>query len=125
MPRSTGASSDQWVHAAVHLLRAGKAENDGDIETMGAELGGRRAEFELVGDAYGLAMSMFIESAGRLMLASDLEGAEKALGSARDALERLGPETAAGMLDCGWPTCDCAVGDFEGAREFARTRSRG
>ena len=110
---------DQWVHAAVHLLRAGKAENDGDIETMGAELGRAQAEFELVGDAYGLAMSMFIES-GRLMLASDLEGAESALGYARDALERLGPETAAGMLDLRVADLRLRRGDFEGAREFAR-----
>ncbi len=106
------------MHAAVHLLRAGKSENDGDIETMGAELGRAQAEFEQVGDAYGLAMVMFIES-GRLMLADDLEGAESALDQARGALERLGPETAAWMLDLRVADLRLRRGDYEGARTFA------
>jgi tetratricopeptide (TPR) repeat protein len=103
----------------VHLLRAGKAENDGDIETMGAELGKAQAEFEQVGDRYGVAMAMFIES-GRLMLAGDLEGAETALEQAREALERLGPQTAAGMLDLRVADLRLRRGDYEGALEFAR-----
>jgi hypothetical protein len=112
------AHPDPWVRAAVRLLRAGTAENDGDVETMGAELGRAQAEFERIGDRWGVAMTMVIES-GRLMLAADLEGAERALTRARDALAMLNQEGATGMLDLRFADLRLRRGDLAGARRYA------
>jgi predicted ATPase/DNA-binding SARP family transcriptional activator len=112
------AHPDPWVHAAIRLIRAGMAENAGDVETMGAELGRAQAEFERVGDAWGVAMTLFIES-GRLMLASDLEGAERALTQARAALATLGRDAAGGMLDVRFADLRLRRGDLDGARRYA------
>ena len=102
----------------MRLLRAGVAENAGDVETMGAELGRAQAEFERVGDAWGVAMTLFIES-GRLILAADLDGAERALTRARDALAALNPEAAGGMLALRFADLRLRAGDLDGARRYA------
>ncbi|HWK26461.1 MAG TPA: BTAD domain-containing putative transcriptional regulator [Solirubrobacter sp.] len=118
------AHPDPWVRAGVHLLLAGTAENQGDVETMGVELAHAHGDFEALGDGWGVAMAQFIDS-GRLQVAGDLERAETALERARAALEQLSPETAAGMLDLRVAEIRLRRGDLAGAREFAdRARSR-
>ncbi len=71
---AAAAHPDPWVHAALHLLNAGRAENEGDVETMRAALGQARTAFADVGDSWGLAMSLFLDT-GRLLLTGDLEAA--------------------------------------------------
>jgi tetratricopeptide (TPR) repeat protein len=107
------------VHAALHLLRAGQAENEGDVETMGSELAAARAGFADVGDAWGLAMALFMES-GRLMLGGALEQAQRTLVHAQDALEGLNADTGAGLLDLRIADVLLRLGDVDGARERAR-----
>jgi predicted ATPase/DNA-binding SARP family transcriptional activator len=121
---ATAAHPDPWVRAALHLLRAGHAENNGDIAGMGAELAEARARFEEVGDAWGLGMALFIES-GRLMVEGELEAAKTAIGDAYRALEGLNPETGGGMLDFRLADILLRQGDIDGARERAwRARNR-
>jgi hypothetical protein len=115
---------DPWVHACIHMVRAGTAENEGDVEMMGPELAAAREGFTAVGDAWGTAMALFIDS-GRMMVAGDLEQAEAAMNEAREALMRLSPETAGGMLDVRFADLRVRRGDFAGAREYVeRARAR-
>ena len=110
---------DPWVRTAIRMLAAGRAENAGDLQTVAVELAAARRGFEALGDAWGLAMALFLES-GRLMLEGELEGAEEALTTARDAMERFSPENAAGMLDLRIADIRLRLGDLDGARELAR-----
>jgi tetratricopeptide (TPR) repeat protein len=106
------------VSAALHLLDAGKAENDGEVAEMGGALAAARAEFAAVGDAWGLAMALFIES-GRELVDGRLEAARDALAQAAAALEGLDPDTGAGMLDVRMSDVLLRLGDLAGARERA------
>ena len=44
---------DPWVRVAIRMLAAGRAENDGSLDTMAVELAAARAGFEALGDALG------------------------------------------------------------------------
>lgn len=112
---------DPWVRAAVHMLAAGRAENAGELETVGPELAAARAGFEELGDDWGLAMARFLES-GRLMLEGDLGGSEAALTAAGEAMARFNPES--GMLEVRMADIRLRLGDLDGARELA-ARARG
>jgi predicted ATPase/DNA-binding SARP family transcriptional activator len=121
---ATADHPDPWVRAALHLLRAGHAENNGDIAAMGGELAQARAKFADVGDSWGLGMALFIES-GRLIVEGELEAAKTAIGEAYQALEGLNPETGGGMLDFRLADILLRQGDIDGARERAhRARAR-
>jgi predicted ATPase/DNA-binding SARP family transcriptional activator len=118
------AHPDPWVHAALHLLDAGRAENDGDVETMRASLQKARTAFAEVGDAWGLAMSLFLDT-GRLMLAGELEAARKGIQEAQEALSGLNPDTGGGMFDTRMADVLLRLGDIDEARERAqRARER-
>ncbi len=116
---AAAAHPDPWVHAALHLLRAGRAENEGDVETMRAALRDARAAFAEVGDAWGLAMSLFLDT-GRLMLAGDLEAARRGIEEAQQALDGLNPDTGAGMFDIRMADVQLRLGRIDEARERAR-----
>jgi len=116
---AAAAHPDPWVPAALHLLHAGHAENEGDLEVMGAELGKGRAAFAEVGDAWGLSMALFLES-GRLLLGGELEAAHERLGEAEAALEGLDPDTGAGMLDTRRADILLRLGNVDEARVRAR-----
>jgi tetratricopeptide (TPR) repeat protein len=91
---------------------------------MGSELTAARAAFAEVGDTWGLAMALFLES-GRLMLGGELEAARRTLADAQDALGGLNPETGAGMLDLRMAEVLLRLGDVDRAREHAlRARER-
>jgi predicted ATPase/DNA-binding SARP family transcriptional activator len=113
------AHPDPWVRAALHLLRSANAENHGDVQTMRTELAAARAAFGDLGDAWGLAMTLFMDT-GRLMLAGELEEAERTLTEAQEALEGFAPQTGAGMFDFRMADIQLRLGDLEGARERAR-----
>jgi tetratricopeptide (TPR) repeat protein len=110
---------DPWVRAAMHLLRAGRSENDGDVATMGAELAAAREKFEQVGDGWGLGMALFIES-GRLMVEGELEAAKGVIAECYDALKGLNTETGGGMIDFRMADILLRLGDLDGARERAQ-----
>lgn len=115
---------DPWVRAALRLFLAGKAENDGDIEAMGAHLATARAQLTELGDSFALGMALFLES-GRLMLLARLDEAERALEEVREAFSALNPDALAGMLDLRISDLRLRAGDVEGARELAhRSRHR-
>jgi predicted ATPase/DNA-binding SARP family transcriptional activator len=115
---------DPWVRAGMHMFNAGKAENDGDVEVMGAELAAARAGFAEVGDSWGLGMAMFLE-AGRLLVSGELEGAREAMREAQKELEGLNADGNGGMLDFRLADIALRLGDVETAREHAaRARER-
>ena len=116
---AAAAHPDPWVPATLHLLNAGRAENEGDVELMGAELGKARAAFAEVGDAWGLSMALFLE-AGRLMLGGDLREADDLIGEAQAALQGLDPDTGAGMLDFRHADILLRLGELDEARARAR-----
>ena len=111
---------DPWVRAALHLLHAGRAENEGDVTTMGTELAAAREQFAEVGDGWGLGMALFIES-GRLMVEGELEEAKDVIGQAYESMEGLNPQTGGGMLDFRLADILLRLGDIDGARERARS----
>jgi len=118
------AHPDPWVHAALHLLAAGRAENDGDVATMRAALQDARTAFAEVGDAWGLAMSLFLDT-GRLMLAGELEAARRGIEEAQEALAGLNPDTGGGMFDTRMADVLLRLGRIDEARERAlRARRR-
>jgi predicted ATPase/DNA-binding SARP family transcriptional activator len=118
------AHPDPWVRAALHLLDAGRAENDGDVETMRAALQKARTAFAEVGDSWGLAMSLFLDT-GRLMLDGDLAAARKGIDEAQEALAGLNPDTGGGMFDTRMADVLLRLGDIDEARERAqRARDR-
>jgi predicted ATPase/DNA-binding SARP family transcriptional activator len=114
---------DPWVHAALHLLDAGRAENDGDVEKMRASLQKARTAFAEVGDSWGLAMSLFLDT-GRLMLAGELEAARHGIEEAQEALAGLNPDTGGGMFDTRMADVLLRLGRTDEARERA-LRARG
>jgi predicted ATPase/DNA-binding SARP family transcriptional activator len=116
---AAAAHPDPWVHAALHLLHAGRAENDGDVEAMAAALGQARSAFAAVGDAWGLSMALFLDS-GRLMLSGELEEARRTVGEAQAQLDGLDPHTGGGMLDVRMADVLLRLGDVAGARERAQ-----
>ena len=121
---AAAAHPDPWVHAALHLLNAGRAENEGDVETMQASLQNARTAFAEVGDNWGLAMSLFLDT-GRLMLAGDLGAARKGIEEAQQALDGLNPDTGAGMFDIRMADVLLRLGRVDEARERAlRARRR-
>jgi predicted ATPase/DNA-binding SARP family transcriptional activator len=116
---AAAAHRDPWVPAALHLLNAGRAENEGDVELMGAELGRARAAFAEVGDAWGLAMALILES-GRLLVGGELRAANDLMGDAQAALEGLDADTGAGMLDARRADILLRLGEIDEARVRAR-----
>jgi predicted ATPase/DNA-binding SARP family transcriptional activator len=112
------AHPDPWVGAALHLLNAGRAENEGEIEAMGTELATARAKFAEVGDGWGLAMALFIES-GRHLVSGRLDAARASLDEAQQALEGLDTDVGGGMLDVRMADIHLRQGDLAGARERA------
>ncbi len=116
---AAAAHSDPWVHAALHLLNAGRAENQGDVETMQAALREARTAFAEVGDSWGLAMSLFLDT-GRLMLAGELEAARTGIGEAQAALDGLNPDTGGGMFDIRMADVLLRLGRIDEARERAQ-----
>jgi predicted ATPase len=121
---ATADHPDPWVRAALHLLLAGRAENDGEMSAMGAELAEARERFAAVGDAWGTAMALFIES-GRLMVEGELAPARDTVADAQAALEGLNADAGGGMLDFRMADILLRMGDVDGARERAqRARER-
>lgn len=115
---------DPWVRAVVRLFLAGKAENDGDIDAMGAHLATAREQLTVLGDSFALGMALFLES-GRLMLLARLDEAEQALEQVREAMSALNPDALGGMLDLRISDLRMRAGDVDGARELAdRSRHR-
>jgi tetratricopeptide (TPR) repeat protein len=113
------AHPDPWVHAALYLLNAGRAENEGDVETMRSSLGQARTAFAEVGDSWGLAMSLFLDT-GRLMLTGELEAARKGIEEAQAALDGLNPDTGGGMFDVRMADVLLRLGRIDEARERAQ-----
>jgi predicted ATPase/DNA-binding SARP family transcriptional activator len=113
------AHPDPWVRAALHLLDAGRAENDGDVPQMRVALQKARTAFAEVGDNWGLAMSLFLDT-GRLLLAGELEAARTGIEEAQEALSGLNPDTGGGMFDVRMADVLLRLGDIDEARARAR-----
>jgi predicted ATPase/DNA-binding SARP family transcriptional activator len=121
---AAAAHPDPWVQAALHLLDAGRGENDGDIAAMRAALQKARTAFAEVGDSWGLAMSLFLDT-GRLLLDGELEAARKGIEEAQEALSGLNPDTGGGMFDTRMADVLLRLGRIDEARDRAqRARER-
>jgi len=111
------AHRDPWVRAAARLFAAGRAENGGEQEAVAVELAAARAGFDELGDSWGLAMTLFLESS-RLLITGDLERAEAAATAAAQSLARFSSES--GMLALHLADIRIRRGDLAGARELTR-----
>jgi tetratricopeptide (TPR) repeat protein len=78
-----------------------------------------RTAFAEVGDSWGLAMSLFLDT-GRLMMAGELDAARKGIDEAQEALAGLNPDTGGGMFDIRMADVLLRLGNIDEARERAR-----
>ena len=79
------ASDDPWARAAARMFRANVAENNGDVETMRADIEIALVEFRVLGERWGLANTL-----GALASLHALEGRLEAADAAyAEALELM------------------------------------
>ena len=80
---------DPWVRAAGRLAQLAYAENDGDVDLMRRHGDAAVAEWEAIGDLWGLAT--LLSSRGQVRtLDGDLLGAAEDYERARDCIRQLG-----------------------------------
>jgi len=110
---------DPWVRAATQLFCGARAENSGEADAARAHLLEALHGFEAVGDRWGAAMVLTIES-GRRIHTGDLDGAQDAIGRARAVLEELSVAATVWVLDLRESDIALRRGDLVRAREAVR-----
>jgi predicted ATPase/DNA-binding SARP family transcriptional activator len=88
---------DPWVRAAGRLARVVHAENDGDVDTMRREADTGVAEWESIGDRWGLAAVLSVRGQVRTV-DGDLLGAAEDFERARACIRELGGQTSDDVL---------------------------
>jgi predicted ATPase/DNA-binding SARP family transcriptional activator len=111
--------ADPWVRAAAPLMRAQLAENDGEVEAMRGDLARALAGFRIVGDRWGIAMTLLSQAAVR-MLDGDLDAASSALEEAGELSAAFGGRPQDAMLAIRVAEVRLRRGDAAGARDYLR-----
>jgi tetratricopeptide (TPR) repeat protein len=114
----TAGHPDPWVRTCTDLLRAGMAENAGDLEEMHGHLEAALAGFRALGDRWGLAIALTLQ-AGTALMHGDLDAADAALEEAREQLEELDPAGGAGLIELRQADVALRRGDLAAARRHA------
>ena len=108
-------SSDPWLRAAVRSMRAGFAENVGDLEAMRADVDAALEDFELIGDRWGLA-TVLNSRAWIRTLVGDLHGAVEDYERALDYLRALGGQDDDLLVHLRLGGLKLRMGDLAGAQ---------
>lgn len=116
------SSSDPWVRATVHVLRANIAENEGDIDRMRSEAEVALEQFSRIGDRWGLAGTLSHIALART-LDGDLEGAVSAYQEAAAHLDALGARGDTSMLKLRLAGVLVRLERFDEARQCLREAS--
>ncbi|WP_460459649.1 ATP-binding protein, partial [Angustibacter peucedani] len=111
------ASSDPWVRAAARSVRLAFAENVGDVELVRADLPVALAEWEQLGDHWGLASTLGGRGQLRTM-DGDLAGAADDLEAARGHLRLLGGAGDDFMVTVRLADLRLRAGDVDGAQRY-------
>jgi predicted ATPase/DNA-binding SARP family transcriptional activator len=91
------ADDDPWVRAAGRLARLTYAENEGDVASMRRDVDAGVAEWEAIGDVWGLAALLSIRGQVRTV-DGDLRGAAEDFERARDCIRSLGGQSTDDVL---------------------------
>ncbi|MFC6008863.1 BTAD domain-containing putative transcriptional regulator [Angustibacter luteus] len=114
---ATLSSPDAWVRAAVRGVRIAFGENEGELEMMRADLPVALAEWEQIGDHWGLAA--VLSSSGQLrVLDGDLVGAVEDLEAALGHMRLLGGGSDDLMAHIRLADISLRAGDVARARRF-------
>ena len=90
VPSGEALELDPWPRAVLHVVRAAMAQNRGDVEELGAESEIAVAQFEAIGDLWGLALSKQMR-AEWLILNGRLDEALVMSDESTDSLRRITP----------------------------------
>ncbi len=112
-------SPDPWLRAAIRSLRAGFAENVGDLEAMRVDVDAALADYELIGDGWGLA-TVLNSRAWIRTLSGDLPGAVEDYERAVGYLRALGGDDDDLLVYLRLAGLKLRMGDVVGARESLR-----
>jgi predicted ATPase/DNA-binding SARP family transcriptional activator len=122
------AHPDPWVRAAGRLMRMAYAENDGDMDGLRRDAEAGVAEWEAIGDRWGLA-SMLSSRGQARMLDGNLPGAAEDLERAATLLRALGSHDDHVMVTMRLADLWLRAGDITAARRHLQamreTRSYG
>jgi hypothetical protein len=111
---------DPWVRAVARTVRFAFAENEGDLETMRAEVEAALAEWTAIGDSWGLAA--VLTSRGQLrMFDGDLLGAAEDFEASGAHTRRLGGSTDDMLVTMRLADLRLRAGDVEGAKRHLAT----
>ena len=106
---------DPWVRAAMRMLRAALAENDGDVAGVRRDVDAAYEEFSRVGDRWGLASVLSLRA--RLQaFDGDVEGAIASLEQSADRLGEIGARSDRAFTLMRTAALRLRLGDIEGAR---------
>jgi predicted ATPase/DNA-binding SARP family transcriptional activator len=113
-----GAHPDPWVRTCTELLRAGMAENAGELGDMRGHLDAALAGFRALGDRWGMAIGLTLR-AGTAVMHGDLDAADIALEEAREQLDELDPAGGVGIIALRLADVALRRGDLPAARRHA------
>jgi predicted ATPase/DNA-binding SARP family transcriptional activator len=111
---------DPWARATARSIRLAFAENDGDLDTMRADVAVGLAEWEAIGDRWGLA-ALLTSRAQLRTLDGDLLGAATDLELAQRHRRELGGSTDDLMVAMRLADLRLRAGDTDGARRHLAT----
>ncbi len=111
---------DPWARATARSIRLAFAENDGDLETMRTDVAVGLAEWEAIGDRWGLA-ALLTSRAQLRTLDGDLVGAAEDLELAQQHRRELGGSTDDLMVAMRLADLRLRAGDTDGARRHLAT----
>jgi predicted ATPase len=109
------AAEDPWVRAGGLLLRLVFAENDGDLAALRAEASAGLAEWEPLGDRWGIGTLLSVRGRVRT-LDGDLTGAAEDYGRAQRLVRELGATSDDLLVTRQLADLRLRAGDVEGAR---------
>jgi predicted ATPase/DNA-binding SARP family transcriptional activator len=112
------SSPDPWIRAATRTIRVAFLENDGDVEGMRKDVELGMAEWQQVGDHWGLA-SMLSNRGNLRTLDGDAVGAAADFEEALYELRHLGGTTDDLMVNMRLADLRLRAGDFDGAERIA------
>jgi predicted ATPase/DNA-binding SARP family transcriptional activator/tetratricopeptide (TPR) repeat protein len=116
-------SEDRWIRASALMFRAALAENDGDVTTARTDLIGARAQFEAIGERWGLAACL--QAIGLIHTThGDLDAAIATYEEALRLVDELGAHDDAAWLHLRIADVHVRRGELHSAAEVARRGSR-
>jgi predicted ATPase/DNA-binding SARP family transcriptional activator len=117
------ASRDEWLNAAICMMSAGMAENNGNLAEMRVAAAEAVDRFRPLGERWGLSSAL--RTAGNVMLLDgDIDGAVAAYNEAADLLAQIGHREDMSQVQLKLAEIAARQGDLARARELsAATRS--